>query len=244
MDCEVSLDNIVAEIRSLGSSLSPVTEENVERFLDDRLTGVSLSEKLRIIERLMGRFEDSGSERKRSLDLKQEDAERLFTLMLGPGFGGSDHLSGDLPERLVDSVNTVFDSLNQIIGVIHNTLLGRKPELETIRHVIGSQIEQGEGAKSWEIYLNQIKQAFLASHNAFQQSACSIVKEMLCALDPDVLANVPKPGLKFGPLRKAEIFDAYRDKYGECRRWFDEGHFSEKLLREFEKICQRSFKAD
>jgi hypothetical protein len=70
----------------------------------------------------------------------------------------------------------------------------------------------------------------------------SVVGEMLSELDPETLASSTKSILNFGPMRKAEIFEAYQVKYQECRKWFDTGRFSEKLLREFEKICQKNYK--
>ena len=50
-------------------------------------------------------------------------------------------LSPEWPDKLARSLNTLFDTLNQIIGVIHTTFLGQKGEMETIRLIIGSALK-------------------------------------------------------------------------------------------------------
>ncbi|HEX9022207.1 MAG TPA: hypothetical protein VF799_00035, partial [Geobacteraceae bacterium] len=160
--------------------------------------------------------------------------------------GTSADLSGissqELSEKFAASLNTLFDALNKIIAVIQANLLGEKPELETIRHVIGSQIAGRDGNTSLESYVERIRQAFLVSHQAFQEAGRAVVGEMLVALDPDSLAEPGRSFFSFGPMRKAEILDSYREKYSECKAWFDSGRFAEKLLREFERICQQRYR--
>jgi hypothetical protein len=239
MNSPVPLHKLTREIRALSQSGLADREDSIEQYLEQELRDIPFAERLLILEELAGIFNHAGP----SLSLAPSESGRLLSLMLGNGFPGSDHSSAEISGKFADSLNTVFDTLNQLISVIHSSLLGRKPELETIRHVIGTQIEGDGEDTSLKTYLDQIQQAFLTAHTAFQQAARSIVEEMLSALDPEALANATKPGLKFGPLRKAELFESYREKYLECRGWFDTGHFSEKLLREFEKICQKTYKA-
>jgi hypothetical protein len=50
-----------------------------------------------------------------------------------------------------------------------------------------------------------------------------------------------EPGFRFGPMRKADSFDCYSEKHAVLTRWIESGHFNERLLREFEKLCQRSY---
>jgi hypothetical protein len=47
--------------------------------------------------------------------------------------------------------------------------------------------------------------------------------------------------LKFGPMKKAEMFDIYEQRYGKIQKWFSSGRFMEDFLREFEKNCQTQF---
>lgn len=243
MDNSVLLGNLVNEIRALSNSEPPDMEDSIERYLGQALRETPFEERLLLLEELAGKFIDSGVDSRQNLNLASEYTPRLLTLLLGNDFSASEHSPAEISEKFAHSLNTVFDTLNQIISVIHSTLLGQKPELETIRHIIGSQIEGGGEETSLKMYLDQIQQAFLTAHEAFQKAARSIAEEMLSALDPDVLEGSTKQGLKFGPLRKAELFDSYQEKYRECRIWFEAGHFSEKLLREFEKNCRKSYKA-
>jgi len=139
-------------------------------------------------------------------------------------------------------LNTIFDTLNQIIGVIHVNLLGRKVELETIRQVIGSSLEKEGKPESLQGYLDQIREAFLVAHLAFQQVALNKMKGVLSELEPERLEAEEQGGLKFGPFLKADHFDSYKEKFRRVKGWVDSGRFGEELLREFEKNCQKSYK--
>jgi hypothetical protein len=241
MESKLSVDNLADGIRALHRSQPSCLEETIERYLERELRGMPLAERLILLEDLLEMFPDKAPFQK-GLNLAQGEAARILSLLSGTRIDFSDYSPKEVSEKFAASLNTLFDTLNQIIAVIHANLLGEKPELETIRHVIGTQIEGKEGETSLKIYLEQIQQAFLISHRAFQEAARSVVEEMLNALDPETLAGSTKSILNFGPMRKAEIFETYQGKYQECRKWFDTGRFSEKLLREFEKICQKSYK--
>ena len=132
--------------------------------------------------------------------------------------------------------------MNQIIGTIHSTLLGQKGDEETIRQIIGSEIKGEAGDRSLQGYLDQIQQAFLIAHKAFRMAAESIVMQILSELDPQKMMGSAEGRLKFGTLRKAEFFEAYRDRYQACKDSFESGRITEELLREFEKACQRLYK--
>jgi hypothetical protein len=173
---------------------------------------------------------------------------RLFSQLVGIPVVREDLSSTELLIKLTPSLTTIFNTLNEIIGVIHTTLLGRKVELETIRRIIGSTLEEEELDRSTSLknYLDQIKRAFFVAHQAFQQAARAKISEMLSELNPDQL-EAPAGGgrithgFKFGPLRKAELFESYKEKYQACQRWFESGRMIEELLREFEKICQKIY---
>lgn len=238
------INNLANEIRNLGECGQNGLEEAVEKYLDDSLREITFKERLPIIEKVAEKFEETGHKTRRSPDFSSKETERLLSLLLGTEISFSGNSPPDAPEKLAELLNTIFDTLNRLVAVIHTTLLGRSSELETIRHVIGSQIVGGVGEAPLKTYLDQIQKAFLIAHEAFQEASKSIVKEMLSNLDPDLIAGSTKNGLKFGLLRKVEQFEACRARYRECKSWVDAGHFSEKLLREFEKTCQRTFKAE
>ncbi|NVN90247.1 MAG: hypothetical protein HXX11_06545 [Desulfuromonadales bacterium] len=243
MGATVTLDNLEQEIRKLSHTQPSSLEESLEQYLERELRDTPLSEKLSLLEKLLEKF-PVNMPVPQGLNLAHDETERVLSLLSGTRIDLSDHSSKEVSAKFAASLNTLFDTLNQIIAVIHSNLLGEKPELETIRHVIGSQIEGGGGNTSLKAHLEQIQQAFLISHRAFQEASRSVVGEMLVALDPENIAASTKSMLNFGPMRKAELFEAYQGKYLECRKWFDTGRFSERLLREFEKICQKKYKAE
>jgi len=129
-----------------------------------------------------------------------------------------------------------------LIAGINATLLGNVSGTETIRFVIGSQLEQGGESKSLESYVAQIKEAFAISHQAFQDAGMTKMREILGELDPKKIEESAEGGLKFGPLRKAELYDIYQDKHRTLKNWLETGLLIEALLREFERICQRLYR--
>ncbi len=244
---EVLLDKLAQDVRGLNRSRPQCLEEAVEHYLEGELRETPFPERLSLLHDLVGKFSgDTGGDAAPAFafnsSLNQEEMARVISLLSGTSTDLSGISPRELSEKFAASLNTLFDALNQMIGVIQANLLGEKPELETIRHVIGSQIEGRAGEASLESYVERIRQAFLVSHQAFQEAGRSVVGEMLDALDPDSLAGPARSFLSFGPMRKAEILDSYREKYRECREWFDSGRFAERLLREFEKTCQQRYK--
>jgi hypothetical protein len=149
--------------------------------------------------------------------------------------------SEELVDKLADSLNTIFDTLNQLISVINQSFSGESSPDATIRQVIGFCLEgEGQGC-SLESYLGQISQAFLTSQQAFKGAAYAKVRQMLHVLDPEAIAADAGKGIKFGPLKKAEMFEIYAHRYEKIQKWFNSGRFMEDFLREFEKNCQGQF---
>jgi hypothetical protein len=234
-------EDLIRGIRGLLRSGVPDMEDAVEKYLERELRDMPLAKRLPLVEELVREFSGPGSECRQALPLEPVETARLLALLLG-GESAATHLSpAELSENLALALNTLFDSLNRIIAVIQRTLLGRELELETIRHVIGSQIGNKGEETSLAKHLDQIQQAFLTAHQGFQAAARTMVEEMLLALNPEAIARDTETGLRFGPLRKAELFEAYEEKYKECWKWFDSGRFTENLLREFEKYCQKTY---
>jgi hypothetical protein len=169
------------------------------------------------------------------------EMSRLVSLLLGKSINVNDVTSKEIYGKFFLALTTIFDAINEIISVINITLLGQSPELETIRKVIGSNIENGVEKVSLKEYLDRIKEAFLVAHKSFQASATTIISEILSELDPKSIASERISGLKFGPLRKAELYGLYEEKFIRCNNWFNSEKYIERLLREFEKNCQQSF---
>jgi hypothetical protein len=237
---DLTLEGLEKGIRASLVSGCPDKEAAIERYLEGELGDVSPEERAGMVERLARRFAGPAQGADYPVNRDPDATAKLLSLLLGKDIPATEMDARDAPERFAQALNTVFDTLNQLVGVINTTFFGRRPELETIRQVIGSQIGDGEGETSLKSYLEQIQQAFLIAHTAFQEASREIVDEILSELAPEACeASVPS-GLRFGSLRKAEVFDAYQQKYSACKRWVDSGGCAERLLREFEKSCRKA----
>jgi hypothetical protein len=241
---DVTLENLEKGVRASLVSGGEDMEAALERYLEGELGDVPSGERAALVERLALRFPAQAQGRVSPSNLDPEAVARLLSLLLGKDIPATLMEAGDAPEKFAHALNTVFDTLNRLVGVINTTFFGRRPELETIRQVIGSQIGDGErereGDASLKSYLEQIQQAFLVAHSAFQESSREITGEILAELAPEACEAAVTSGLKIGPMRKAEAFEIYQRKYLACRRWLDSGGYTEKLLREFEKNCRKA----
>jgi len=231
-----------AEIRALYRSDPSQSEASIGRYLEEGLKRLSPAERRELLKELVLEFEPSCPEVEPVLIQEGGPFALLCSLLLGERITPEDLKSGAIVERLASSLNTVFDTLNQIVGVIHVTLLGEKGELETIRQIIGAGLQEGHQTDPLQTYLDQIQEAFLVAHQAFQQATRTKVGEILSELDPERIATLVEGGLKFGPLRKAELFEIYKEKFRVCKGSFESGRLMNDLLREFEKICHKSYK--
>jgi hypothetical protein len=240
---------LIEEVRSIYRADPSKAGALIERHLQERLKHLGPMEKKEALAVLAHAFAGAAPTTSGSPtspvapDLHPEVLSRLFSLFLGKRVGAVDLSSGEIVDRLTRSLNTVFDNLNEIVAVIQSTLLGRRAELATIRQIIGTNLQDEGGGTSLEGYLGQIREAFLTAHLAFQQAARSTVGKILRELDPERLGDEGSRGLRFGPLRKAGLFEAYEEKFRKIRQWFDSGRVTEELLREFEKICQNRYGA-
>ena len=124
------------------------------------------------------------------------------------------------------------------MAVIDSTLLGKVRGEETIRQVIGFHLEGQDQTKSLESYLGQINKAFLQAQQASKNAAHQMTGKILQELDPEKISQEAGGRLKFGPLRKAELYDIYEQKIKNCRQWYESGRFMQDLQREFEKNCR------
>lgn len=244
-DSSVSVERLADEIRAIYQSDLPRAETLIETYIEQNLKEFSPIDKINLLEKLTQQFESNNMKVRHDLDFESKDFLRLFSLLLGKRISSVDLSQTEVLERLAYSLNTIFNTLNQIIGVIQTTLLGKKTEFdETIRHIIGSDLEGSAGTTSLQDYLDQIQEAFLVSHQAFKEAAQAKVGEILRELSPDHIEATTGGGLRFGPLRKAELFEIYKEKFQTCKAWAESGRFIEELLREFEKKCQKRYKTE
>ena len=236
-----SMEALASGIRKIHYEKGDAAETAVQAYLEKKLGPLSAEERIQALDRLIENVRKDHGQQRVPGALDTDLLSKLFSMLLGERIGKVDVASEEVIERLAHSLNTVFDSLNELIGGINVTLMGKVSGTETIRFVIGSQLEQKDESRSLESYVDQIKEAFAIAHQAFQDAAMTKMREILGELDPRKIEESAEGGLKFGPLRKAELFEIYQDKHRTLRNWLETGLLSEALLREFERICQKLY---
>jgi len=232
-----SIDTLAEAIRNIYARDPESAQDAVEEFLDKELQGVSLSERLAIISLLERMFAPAVS--CKPMGAGDELMERLVPLLLGRDVS-KDMGTPELLTRLSHSLNTVFTTLNNLIGLINSTLSGGSVPDETIRHIIGTSLEGQGNVQSLEQYLGQIRHAFLVAQKSSQEAARTIAGYILAELDPKAM-DQGGGGFRIGPMKKAESFELFEEKYKRVKRWFDSERLALDFLRQFEKNCQKSF---
>ncbi|HSR13889.1 MAG TPA: hypothetical protein VLS90_20745 [Thermodesulfobacteriota bacterium] len=234
--------DISEEVRAIYRSDPSRAENALEACLNRKLEGAAPARKIAAVEEMARCIAEETPAP--VFGTPSDGTARLFSLLLGDRVSASEIASREMQDRFAAALTTVFDSLNQIIAVIRTTLLGRKEAgLETIRQVIGSSLAEDGKPEPLQNYLDQIREAFLVAHRSFQSAAESRMKSLLAEMDPQKIEAESAGGaLKFGPFLKADLFQAYKEKYERCRKWVDSGRFREELLREFERNCQKSYR--
>lgn len=241
---QMTADNIeiLADgIRRVYSSHPSQARDLVEGFLEGELAGKRPADRLSVLKDLMREFEKKNAPDNEEIRVDQAILTRIFSFLLGKKVTTEDMSSSELLNRLADSLNTVFDSLNQLVGVINSTFLGQQNGLQTIRQVIGFRLEGEDRSSSLETYLGQISKAFLTAQKAFRTAAETKILEILDEMDPERLKEAVDGSFKFGSFRKAETFDLYAERYEALKKWVESGRFMEELMREFEKNSQKLF---
>lgn len=239
MNKSISIPKLADDIRQIYAADPLQAEPSIETYLDSRLRSFSAEEKITSLEKLVGEFNGSTSTAVFDSATEEEVLTKIFSLVLGGRISEVDLSSQALLPRLAESLNTIFDKLNQIVGLINSTFDSQSKGDETIRRAIGAHLEGEDQLKSLESYLGQINKAFLVTQGSFKDATKKIMAVILRELDPDRISKSTESGLKFGPLRKAEFFEIYENKYKICRKWFESGRFMADFLREFEKNCQQ-----
>lgn len=235
-------DQLADSIRQIYHSDRLRAENRIEALLESSLSGEPVAEKIEILDELASKFGRRDARSLENVNVDQEVLTRIFSFLLGKKVSQAELSSGELLQRLADSLNTIFDMLNQLVSVINRTFLGEREGEETIRQVIGFHLEgDNHTTGSLESYLGQINKSFLIVQQAFKLAAEKKMKEILAELEPDRIAASTGGGFKFGSRRKAERFELYTQKYGTFKKWVDSGRYVEELLREFEKNCQNIF---
>ena len=223
-------------LKRFSSTAEPGNE--LKEYLETELSGYPAEERLSILVALMEGFTaekpsiaDTGA--------ASDVASRLMSRFLGRNFETEGLSQEEIFSKFSAALNALFDSINRIMAVINQTLLGEEPELATIRKIIGSNIDGEGNVVLIGNYLERIQKSFLVAHTSFQQASSTLFSQILGELDPETLSKTLSSGFKFGALRKAELYDIYEEKYTKMKRWHESGQYMERLLRDFEKRCQQ-----
>ncbi len=230
------LDSLLTEIKTLYRTNPSQAPQLIEFYLRERLKEFSPEERLKVVSQVLEVLE--GPPPREISGKEGEFLGRIYRQILG-----REAPSGapeEVLEALARSLNALFDQLNDLVATMEKALFGGGEELLTIRGLIGESIVQG-GEQGLEAYLDRIKRAFLIAHQAFQEAALNKMRLAVEELDPAKLENAEGGGLKFGPLKKAELYEAFVKKFAQLRDWVDSGRFLEDLQREFERLCQQKY---
>ncbi|WP_022665656.1 type VI secretion system-associated FHA domain protein [Desulfospira joergensenii] len=238
------LQNMEERIRQIFRKHGDRSEYRMDDFLGSELASLEPADKIRTLDRLIERFEgpgpNSGEHAGGSPGVSIDDhvLGRVIKLLLGRDISQVDLSSEELLESLADSINTVFESLNQVISVINTTLVGKQDSDQTIRQVIGFHLEGSDRARPLESYIGQIGKAFFEAQEAAKKAAHAKVMQILEELSPEKIEK--EAGVsKLTPMRKSRYYEEYELKFGKFEKWFESGRFMESFLREFEKNCQK-----
>jgi len=240
MNDSIQRSQLASELRRIYRSAPDHAEPAIAAHLHTRLESMPMQDRRLLLQMLMADFSASREATRPERQTEEKILTQVFTLLLGRQIAHLNLPATELLERLAASLNTVFDSLNRLIGAIQSTLIRDGGSEETIRHAIGNHLRSGEDRlKLLEAHIGQIGRAFLLTQQAFKTAAERIVRKMLQELDPTTIGKEPTKGLHFGPFRKAEFFESYEQKFQQCQEWFESGRFMEDLMREFERACEK-----
>lgn len=238
-----SLEQTEHKIRSIYDRDPDRAAAEIEQLLQAELSGCSASEQIEVLARLKSSFGGAASQLPQPQDsgIDEKTLRTLLSRLLRKSSVRADLPAEQMLDKMTDAMTLIFETLNQLVAAIQATLFGKSPDLETIRYVIGSTLDEDGTARSIEEFLDQIRDAFLISHQAFQLAAREKVEEILQELEPAGLLDRASSGLRRGPFGKAEAFEIFREKHEIIGQWLTSERFQHDLLRAFETQCLRLY---
>ncbi len=243
MEDDVLITELAGRIMEIFRSGGTGAASLIETHLVSSMQGLSPSERIQILDSLHSRFSEKANPQE---TVSEQDSHggadvyaKIFSLLLGKKVQQKDLSSQELLGKLAESLKTIFDVLNDLLNATNAVLLCESAPDETIRHVIGMHLSGENQTKSLEKYLGQIKLAILSSHEAYKDAITSKVRNVLYELSPRRMEEKCGKGLRFGALRKAELYDAYEMTFEAFTKWIESGEFMKDFMSEFEKAFQR-----
>jgi len=238
MTGKVTIDQMKSEVEALFRTHPGEEKQVLEKYLQTALQDCSPTQKTAVLDALIRGF---GAEPSRANDIKtlnETELSSVISLLLGKPVTTEEYSAEELLEKFSRAFNTVFDTLNELIGTINTTFMGKTAEDKTIRLMITADLENAEDMIHLKHYLERIKEAFVVMYEAFKQAALVEMKRVLAEINPDVIAEQANGGLKVGPFKKAEMFELYENKFRKLDNWLQKGLCTEALLRRFESIAE------
>ena len=229
MTDQINISQLSDEIRSVFVLDEHDAENNIEHLLNERLKNHSDSESMAILKKLISEFGPSPHSCIEDLILEDHTMSRIVSLLLGKDVSRTNLSSTELLQRLTEGLNTIFDSLDQLIKVINKTLFGEAIGKQGTRTIIGYNPESLEG---------QINKAFSIAMRAFERTVRVKVEQILHAIDPDQISSENDGLIRIAPFQKAKCYEIFEEKHIEIKNWFKSDKFMEDFRREFEKNCR------
>jgi hypothetical protein len=236
MTDQATINQWANEIRDIYVPDSDQTEKQMEQYLKGRLVNLPELQRLSALKKLIVEFDSSYSDKADNFILDDDVMPRIYSLLLGKDVSQSNLSSTELLQRLAESLNTIFDTLNELIRIMNITLYDKCQGRPGIQTIIESNPE------SLENYLGQIKTTFKTVQTAFERSAEIGIDKILKELDPEQISDTHGGWLNIAPLKKAECYEVYKGRYRNVKHWFNSGKFIEDFRREFENSCQNLLK--
>jgi hypothetical protein len=244
MEDQEIIAELAANLREIYRSGISKAESRMEDHLESRLEGLPTAERVRILETLHSEFPGSIKQRTNEAALDNptgaEVYAKIYSLVFAKKVEQKDlSSSNELLTRMTESLKTIFDAVNELLNATNVVLNSGIPSEQTIRHLIGLHMRGGNQTKSLEKYISRIKIAILSSHDAYKEAVLSRVMNILLELSPDCIEKQCGKSIRFGPFRKAELFDMYQSRFNDVRKQCESGKFMEEFLTEFESALQR-----
>lgn len=212
-------------------------ESVIADFLKTRLDTLDPPEQTAVLDTLIQRFEASELKGESPCLTDSHILKKICEQFLGRDIALDSLEPDELLRKLADAINTVFDSLNQLISTINVTLAGNQGRDETIRQVIGYHLEDDGSGISLENHIGQIRNAFIACHEAFQTTTLKKLEQIIEELCPETIKR-ETGAARINPARKARCFDTYEAKFNKFITWVETGKFMESYLRDVESNCR------
>lgn len=238
----IPIAQLAAELREIYRSAGPHAGPRVESYLESRLQGLPPGERSRVLGQLHSEFAPTAGEGKHAPEpatpAGADVYAKVFSLLLGKKVQQKDLSSDELLEKLAASLKTIFDVVNELLNATNAAFVSGTDSDKTIRHVIGLHLSGENQTESLEKYLGQIKMAIISSHEAYKEAVLAKVKNILYELSPRRMEEKCGRSIKFGSLRRAELFVTYEATFEAFQKWLESGKFMDDFITEFERAFQ------